>query len=196
MRILLHACCGPCLLEPYDALLADGHEVDVAYANPNIHPLGEYVRRRDTLLDYASLRGIDVTEVPYDPATWIIALDGETRMGDRCRACFRLRLRLAADIAAERGYDAFATTLTVSPYQDAGAIRAAGEAAAAEFGVRYLDADFRERYPVAVRRSRELGMYRQPYCGCVISEVEASEARDRRRARKAAEQAARGAQTC
>ncbi len=192
MRILLHACCGPCLLEPYDALCGQAR-VDVCYANPNIHPREEYERRRDTLLSYAADSGIHVIEVPYDQSLWAeaVAEAGEDRRA-RCRACYRLRIGLVASEAARGGYDAVATTLTVSPYQDPDSIREEGERACARYGIRFLPTDFRERYPAATRRSRELGMYRQNYCGCGPSAIEAEREReDRRAARKAARQAAR-----
>jgi len=185
MRIMLHACCGPCLLEPYDALSADA-EVRVVYANPNIHPREEYERRRDTLMSYAASRGIPVDEAVYEPGAWDDAVRGlEGRPGERCRACFRLRLGIAAARAAELGYDAVATTLTVSPYQDPDAIREAGEAVCDEHGVAFLVTDFRDRYAEATRRSRELGMYRQNYCGCRYSDAEAEEQRRLRRAGRA-----------
>ena len=185
MKLLLHACCGPCLLEPYDALVADGNEVRVAYANPNIHPRAEYERRRDTLLEYAGAQGIEVDELAYDTDAWDKAVGGlENDPARRCRACFRVRLGAAARHAAEIGCDAVATTLTVSPYQDPEAIREAGEEVCAAAGVSFLVTDFRDRYPSATRRSRDLGMYRQNYCGCRYSEAESAKARERRQAAK------------
>jgi epoxyqueuosine reductase len=190
---MLHACCGPCLVEPFDALAAE-HTVRVVYANPNIHPREEYERRRDTLLAYTSERGIEVDEAPYEPHAWDEAVRGlEHRPGERCRACFRLRIGLAAERAVLGGFDAVATTLTVSPYQDPVAIREAGEAACADAGVAFLVTDFRDRYPEATRRSRELGMYRQNYCGCRYSEAEASGQRAARRAAKRGGSAPRSA---
>lgn len=185
MRVLLHACCGPCLLEPYDFYAADqGHDVEVVYANPNIHPVAEYERRRDVLLDHAGQAGIPVCEVAYDPAEWMRAVAGVERdQASRCRACFGLRMRLAATEAASGGFDAIATTLTVSPYQDLQAIREAGEQAAREAGVVYLHHDLTGRYREATRRSRELGMYRQNYCGCLLSELEARAERAEKRRR-------------
>jgi len=181
VRVLLHACCGPCLLEPFDALVAE-HDVTVLYANPNIHPAEEYRHRRDTLLEYTSASGIDVIEEPYDPVVWMQAVAGlERTPAERCRACFGLRLGIAAKTAASLGFEAIATTLTVSPYQDQAAVAEAGEAAAAEAGIAYLDQDFRERYPEATRRSRDLGMYRQNYCGCMLSDIEAQSEREARR---------------
>jgi predicted adenine nucleotide alpha hydrolase (AANH) superfamily ATPase len=190
VRVVLHACCGPCLLEPYDALSKD-HSVLVVYANANIHPLEEYERRRDTLLEYAHGRGIAVEEHSYRPDAWAEAVEGlESDPARRCLACFRLRLGMAAERAAELGYDAVATTLTVSPYQKPAAIREAGEAACADAGVAYLVTDFRERYPDAVRRSRELGMYRQDFCGCRYSKDEATQASARRKSERAAKRRA------
>lgn len=184
MRLLLHACCGPCLLEPYDALAAE-HDVRVVYSNPNIHPRAEYERRRDTLLAYARERDIPVDELAYDTDAWEAAVEGlERESGERCRACFRMRLGTAARHAAAIGCDAVATTLTVSPYQDPDAIREVGEQVCAEAGVAFLVTDFRDRYPEATRRSRELGMYRQDYCGCRYSAAEAADARAVRKAQR------------
>jgi len=186
VRILLHACCGPCLLEPYDAL-SQTHEVDVCYANPNIAPAEEYVRRRDTLAGYADSAGIRVLELPYEPERWARAVaDAGADRSARCRACYRLRIGMVAEEAARLGYDAVATTLTVSPYQDQDAVKQEGEAACASAGVRFLVTDHRDRYPEATRRSRVLGMYRQNYCGCVPSAAEAEADRAARRAARAA----------
>jgi predicted adenine nucleotide alpha hydrolase (AANH) superfamily ATPase len=168
------------LLEPYDALAAEA-VVDVCYANPNIHPADEYAHRRDTLLEYARTAGIDVRELPYRPELWEAATEGLTRP-ERCHACYRLRIGMVAAEAARDGFDAVATTLTVSPYQDPQAIRAMGEEACAEAGIAFMVTDFRERYPAATRRSRELGMYRQNYCGCGPSMAEAEQERAARRA--------------
>jgi predicted adenine nucleotide alpha hydrolase (AANH) superfamily ATPase len=178
VRIALHACCGPCLLEPYDALAVAGDEVVVFYANPNIHPREEYERRRDTLMEYARERGIRVEELVYDRGAWETAVAGlEDDRAARCRACFGVRRPRRAARAAELGLDA---------------IREAGERRCAEAGVAFLVTDFRPRYPEAVRRSRELGMYRQDYCGCRYSEDEAREGRDASRRRRDERAAARG----
>ena len=184
MKVALHACCGPCLLEPLDALAAE-HEVLVVYANPNIHPRDEYVRRRDTLLDWARERAVEVLEAGYDPDEWARAVEGvEADPARRCRRCFELRLGMTARIAADRGMDAVATTLTVSPYQDQHSIAQAGRAACVAHGVAFLETDYRDRYREASRRSRALGMYRQNYCGCVYSQEEAATQRAERAARK------------
>jgi predicted adenine nucleotide alpha hydrolase (AANH) superfamily ATPase len=191
VNLLLHACCGPCLIEPLDALRAD-HDVDVAYANPNIHPRAEYALRRTTLEAYARAQDARVVELPYDPAAWVrLAGPVADRRHERCRACFRLRLGAVAERARGEGYDGFATTLTVSPFQDVTALREAADEVAEAYDVAYLHTDFREAYPESVRRSRELGMYRQNYCGCLMSRIEAARERAQRRAERSAAKAAR-----
>lgn len=188
---MLHACCGPCLLEPFDALAAK-HDVIVCYANPNIAPPEEYERRRDTLVDYAASTDIEVIELPYEPFLWRQAVAG---WGDdraaRCRACYRLRVSLTAHEAARVGCEAVATTLSVSPYQDIAALHEEGERACAEAGVAYLRTDFRDRYREATNRSRALGMYRQNYCGCLPSRDEAEAERAVRRATRERERPVR-----
>ena len=185
MKLLLHACCGPCLIEPLDALKAQTDSVTILYANPNIHPAEEYERRRDAMAAYAAHEDVDVVEAPYDPARWMVAVGPLAEAGsERCRACFRLRLEESARYAADHGFDAIATTLTVSPYQDGAVIAEEGQRAADAVGVTYVHQDFRDRYPEATRRSREMGMYRQNYCGCVLSDVEARRARAERRAKR------------
>jgi predicted adenine nucleotide alpha hydrolase (AANH) superfamily ATPase len=191
-NLLLHACCGPCLLEPLDALASEAEHVTVVFANPNIHPAEEYRRRRNTLVGYAHEVGVDVVELPYDRAAWDESVAPLAEQGTiRCEACYRLRLGMAAEYAAAHGYEALATTLSVSPYQNHEAIRREGRLAAAAADVAWIDRDFRERYPEATRRSRELGMYRQNYCGCVFSQAEAQQGREARREARRAEKAAR-----
>ncbi len=112
--------------------------------------------------------------------------------GRRCLACYRLRLEAAAQEAARRGCEAFSTTLTISPYQDQEAIRAAGEQAAAAAGVGLLYADLREHFHASADRARELGLYRQNYCGCLFSRLERAERRAGRAIRKALSRKAQG----
>jgi len=184
VRVALHACCGPCLIEPLDAL-AEQHEVVVIYANPNIQPADEYELRYETLRQWADARGLQTVEVSYEPELWERAVAGVREApGVRCRRCYALRLSQAAAEGARHGCEALSTTLSVSPYQDAEAIDAAGRVAAAEHGLVWLFEDYRPRYPEATRRSREAGMYRQNYCGCLPSKKEADEERARRRAER------------
>ena len=198
MRLLLHACCGPCTLEPLRLLLEEGHDIAIAYMNSNIHPRAEYEHRRDTLLAFAREQDIEVVEGVYDPQAWArataeFAADPDMRPW-RCRACYRLRLDEACDYALAREFEGVATTLTVSPYQYTETIAEELAAACALRGLEPVFRDFREQYPQATRRSKALGMYRQNYCGCSYSKVEAAEERLAAKEARAAAKAARDAE--
>lgn len=178
-------------------LLDEGHEIVIAYMNSNIHPQEEYEHRRDTLLEFAREEGIAVVEGVYAPQEWANAAapygsDPEMRP-QRCRACYRLRMDEACRYASAHAFDGVATTLTVSPYQYTEAIREELEAACAPYGLAAVFRDYREQYPEATRRSKAKGMYRQNYCGCAFSKIEAAEEREARRAQREAAKAAKEA---
>ena len=197
MKLLLHACCGPCSLEPVRILRAAGHDLTILFANSNIAPADEHARRMRALREWAAGEGLPVVEGAYDPLSWEAcagrvgaAEPGSARHEARCRACSRLRLGEAARTAAERGFDGVGTTLSVSPYQYTEVIREELERAAGQAGVRAVFEDFRPFYDEATRRSRELGMYRQNYCGCLFSRDEAAAEREARKAARRAERKA------
>ncbi|RJQ08737.1 MAG: hypothetical protein C4551_04710 [Bacillota bacterium] len=174
--MLLHVCCGPCAVHPHRALVAEGYSPLGFFFNPNIQPSREYRRRLDTAQDYASRSGLDLEVAGgYRPELHLEATLPVRKDRDvRCRACYDLRLTEAAREATARGLGEFTTTLLVSPYQLHDEVRRAGEAAAERAGgeVRFTYRDFRPGWREGVALSRELGLYRQPYCGCLWSEVE------------------------
>jgi predicted adenine nucleotide alpha hydrolase (AANH) superfamily ATPase len=171
MRVLLHICCGPCSIVPTRELLAEGHEVEGAFVNPNIHPFQEFQRRLEAARAAAADAGVRIVrEDPYGLVEFLREI--AFHESERCPICYRMRLERTAALARELGHDAFTTTMLVSTQQDHDAIRAAGEAAAAEHGVHFLCRDFRPRVMEGVRASKERGLYRQQYCGCVYSEWE------------------------
>ena len=193
--LALHACCGPCSLEPLRLLREQGFEPTIIWTNPNIQPVAEHELRLTTLRAWAAdVAHVDVVVAGDDRDAWerAVAPRGFDRRA-RCRACYALRLAEACRVARERGFGHVSTTLAVSPYQlfdDCGELLA--KLAAAQ-GLVPVWQDFRPFYPDATRESRELGMYRQNYCGCRFSAAEAAierhEARDERKRRKAEERA-------
>lgn len=190
--LLLHACCGPCSLEPLRLLREEGFEPTICWTNPNIQPLAEHDLRLQTLQRWADEVGkVEVIVAGDDRARWekAVAPFGFDREA-RCRACYALRLAEACRVAREQGFTHIATTLVVSPYQLFDTCRDVLEQLAAASGLTPVWRDFRAWYPQATKRSRELGMYRQNYCGCRFSAAEAAierhEARDARKAAKAA----------
>lgn len=186
-RMLLHACCGPCSLEPTRIFADEGIDFAIHYANSNIFPPEEYERRLATLIEHVSEpRGIELVEGDYDPEAWEreVAVHGTDREA-RCRACYRLRFEETARVAEERGFDTISSTLSISPYQLTDVICEELEAAAERHGLKADARDFRDRYQEATRVSREKGMYRQNYCGCRFSIAEAEEQRRAAKARRA-----------
>lgn len=175
MRLFVHACCGPCLIYPADCLLQQGHELTIYYYNPNIHPQAEYDDRRAALLEYCRRESLNVVSGVYDIDDYFQAVVSSEV--DRCLLCYRVRLGEAARAAAAGGYDAFTTTLLVSPYQKHDQLRQAGEAAAAAAGVEFFYQDWREGFRAGRAKARELGLYSQKYCGCVYSKEESRAAR-------------------
>lgn len=197
-HILLHACCGPCSLEPTRLLQEEGHQLSIYFYNPNIHPGAEYQHRLETLHAWADPLGIEVIEGPYNPRDWEQTVGALHREGctqeERCRACYRMRLEQTAAAAEELGFEGLSSTLNVSPYQFNDVIAEETLRAAEAHGLESLFRDFRPYYPEATRRSKELGMYRQNFCGCHYSQDEAEAERAQRAAERAAKKAQRAAE--
>jgi len=171
-NLLLHICCGPCAIHPVAELAKEDDLMMVGYYyNPNIHPYLEWVRRKEALEKFAATAKLEVVyDLGYQLEEFLrMAAGNEDR---RCRFCYAMRLEQTAKAAKDGGFDCFSTTLLVSPYQDHQLIKETGEAAGEKFGVAFYNRDFREGYRDGVRSSRELGLYRQPYCGCIYSEKE------------------------
>jgi predicted adenine nucleotide alpha hydrolase (AANH) superfamily ATPase len=171
MKLLLHTCCGPCASATIPLWKGRGVDVTGFFFNPNIHPLLEWRRRATGAEDVARVTGAPMTiDREYDPAAWFASVpSGE---GPRCRRCIEQRLMRTAEEAVSRGCDAFSTTLSISPYQDHEAIQAGGRRAARLHDVEFLYEDLRPLYGESRRLSREWGIYRQKYCGCLLSEWE------------------------
>ena len=198
-RLLLHACCAPCSLEPVRLLVEEAHRLEptICLTNPNIQPLVEHDTRLDELRRWTAENGIPLIEAGDDRARWdaSVARFAADR-ARRCRACYALRLAEACRVAEREGFSHIATTLAVSPYQLFDTCNDVLEKLAAAHGLTPVIRDFRPWYPQATRRSRELGMYRQNYCGCRFSAAEAAldraRLRDERKAQKARRAASQG----
>jgi hypothetical protein len=172
--VLLHICCGPCGTYTIKRLREQGFEVRGFWYNPNIHPFGEHERRRECVRLYAE--GIDLPMLwseGYDMPAYFRAVAGHEAFGERCAICYRLRLARTAQMARQEGFDAFTTTLLISPYQQQALIREIGEELAREQGVAFYFENFRQGWCERGPMAREHEMYEQRYCGCVYSEWEA-----------------------
>lgn len=169
MKLLLHTCCAPCTIYPLSRLGEEGMDVTGYYYNPNIHPYTEWLRRKEALEEYAGEQGCRlITDDDYQLEEFLRTM--VHRETERCAHCYAMRLGRAAAVAAKGKFDCFSTTLLVSPFQKHDLIREIGETAGKAAGIPFHYTDFRPGYKEAAARSRELGMYRQQYCGCIYSE--------------------------
>jgi len=169
-KILMHTCCAPCSIYCIDALRAENIEPELFWYNPNIHPYIEYKTRRDCLKDYA--KRVDVKlilqeEYGLDEFCQNVAND----ITNRCvNYCYPKRIGETAKFAKDHGYEAFTTTLLVSPYQKHEELQKVCARAADYYGIEFLYRDFRVGFRAGQAKARELGLYMQKYCGCVFSE--------------------------
>lgn len=173
MKLLLHTCCAPCLIYPYEFLTKKGFDVKGYFYNPNIHPFLEYRNRRQAVEDYSKNNNIDVYyDVEYRPQEFFQEVINNESTPGRCHLCWSLRLNKTAELAKKEGFDSFSTTLLVSPYQDIEKIRQLGEDVSKSIGIDFIFEDFRPGFRDAHKKAKESGIYCQKYCGCIFSEIE------------------------
>ncbi len=171
MKILLHICCAPCAVYPVDVLREKGFEVMGFFYRHNIHPYTECLKREESVARYAEKEGLRVIyQEGYDLEGFIRNM--AFREDKRCRICYHERLKAAAYIARRGKFDWFTSTLLYSKLQNHELIREIGESTGKLIGVPFYYEDFREGWKTGIEKSKEMGLYRQQYCGCIYSEKE------------------------
>jgi len=147
MSVLIQACCGPC------SLAIDGKYF---FNGDNFDSKREYDKRLCAMLAVSD--GTVVEQ--YNP-----------RVFKDCGECIKYRLARCAQYARENGFDAFTTTLTVSPHKDTTMVNNIGQIVAAEQGITFIEHNLKKSdgFKHTVNRSKELWLYRQNYCGCARS---------------------------
>ena len=175
--LLLHSCCAPCSSYVLE-YLSQYFSITLFYYNPNIYPPTEYEHRVEEqqrlIRSLPAVHPISFCPGPYDSDRFYELTRGMENVpegGERCTVCFRLRLEETARQARAHGFDFFGTTLTVSPHKDAQRLNAIGAELAQQYGVRWLPSDFKKRegYKRSIELSKQYGLYRQEYCGCLYS---------------------------
>ena len=175
--MFLHSCCAPCSSYVLE-YLSEYFEITVFYYNPNIYPKEEYLKRvaeqQKLIASMPTKHPVHFLEGDFEEQRYYEAVRGlekEPEGGGRCQACFRLRLEETAKRAAQMQADYFATTLTISPLKNAAVINEIGEELAGKYGVSWLPSDFKKKngFKRSGELSKEYGLYRQDYCGCVFS---------------------------
>lgn len=181
--LLLHACCAPCSSACLEYLNGN-FDMTVFYYNPNISPEAEFQKRlseeKRLLSEMPLSKEIRVIEGEYNYGDFLEAVKGLENVpegGERCFKCYRLRLEKTAALAKERDFDYFCTTLSISPLKNSQKINEIGEAVAEKYGIKWLPSDFKKKegYKRSIELSRQYGLYRQNFCGCVFSKKEENE---------------------
>lgn len=180
-KLLIHACCAPCLVAVEDYIKENikdltVQEYDIMWYNQNIHPMEEYYRRRDTLEQYVKTLGkkliiddtYDMIDFMKDGLKW-----QEMGYESRCEYCYEVRLDKVFKYAKRNGYSHVTTTLYISPYQNHELLKKVANDTAKLYEVENMYKDFRPLFREGQQKANELGLYRQKYCGCMFSIDEA-----------------------
>ena len=177
--LLLHVCCAPCSSSVIE-ILRDNFDITLYFYNPNITSKEEYDLRLKELkrlvLEMPAAHGLSIIEGEYNPDEFFKlskGLEKEKEGGDRCTLCYEARLLSTAEKAEELGFDLFTTTLSVSPYKNAKKLNEIGERLAKDRKTEYLVSDFKKKdgYKRSIELSKQYGLYRQDYCGCIYSKM-------------------------
>ncbi|MBI5888600.1 MAG: epoxyqueuosine reductase QueH [Deltaproteobacteria bacterium] len=180
-------CCGPCSIIPIKAMLGHGHgasrpDVWGFFHNPNIHPFSEFKKRLDAAKRLAALLGVNVIfDEVYRPTAFIKGVKeaakfsgkkGLPEKDGRCGYCYSSRLEETAKTALANGFDGFSSSLLYSRYQNHDGIKAIGLTLSRKYGIPFFYADYRGGWQAGIDASKEMGLYRQKYCGCIYSKIE------------------------
>jgi predicted adenine nucleotide alpha hydrolase (AANH) superfamily ATPase len=170
-KLLIHSCCAHCAAYTVEYWREQGNYVSALWYNPNIHPYTEHQHRLEAMQTLAQEMSLPlIVTSGYDIIDYFRGVVGHE--SQRCQYCFRLRLSKTAETARQMAFDAFTTTLLISPQQKHELIKEIGTELAREKGVDFLYADLRKRYSDSRRMTKPLNLHRQQYCGCVYSEWE------------------------
>ena len=171
MKLLLHTCCAPCSVYCVESLKKENIDITSYWYNINIHPYKEYEARLNCLIDYNKSINLPLI-IDYCYGLKEFCKNVSDKIESRCGYCYVSRLEKTAKYAKEHGFDAFSTTLLISPYQNHELLKKTGEMLSKKYGIEFLYRDFRPGFKEGQNKARELGFYMQKYCGCVFSEEE------------------------
>lgn len=168
-KLLIHCCCAPCASGSIERLIDEGYDITLYYDNSNIYPESEFIKRKEELYKLAKHYNLVLIESPYNHKSWKDAVKGfedEKEGGKRCSLCFDYNIQKSFLAAKELGFKHFTTTLTISPYKSSIEIFRVGENYE---GFLSINLKKKDGYKKSIEKSKELGLYRQDYCGCEFS---------------------------
>lgn len=171
-KVLIHSCCAICSGHPIKLLKELGYEPIAYFFNPNIQPENEYQKRLESQKKLCDELGCELIIEKYTPESFekiSIGLENEPEKGKRCTKCFELRLIQTAQKAVELGINLFTTSIVISPHKDFKLISNIGKTISEIYDINYLDIDFKKQdgFLKSNKLTKELGLYRQDYCGCL-----------------------------
>ena len=181
MNILLHMCCAPCSCYPVKKLREENFDVTGYFFNPNIHPYTEWDHRLKTAKEFSEKVDLKIFyDEHYQLKEFLsralkvepTARNPFEKFHPRCKICYEWRLESTAKFAAENGFEFFTSTLFYSIYQQHDFMKEICERVAKIYGVKFFYEDFRAGWQEGIDISKQLELYRQPYCGCIFSEEE------------------------
>lgn len=179
-KLLLHACCAPCCCGVIPQL--EEYDITLLFYNPNLDTLEEYNRRLEamyTMIEYFNSKfdyNLKLIAIPYESTEFtskVIGLENDPEGGKRCINCISIRLDFTGKYAKDNGYDLFASTLSVSPHKDNTLINNLGGNISTKYSIPYLPSNFKKNngFLNSIKISKELGIYRQNYCGCSFAKI-------------------------
>jgi epoxyqueuosine reductase len=175
-QLVLHICCAPDEAWVVKSL-KETYNLHCFFSNPNIQPEEEYSKRLHEARKVADAFEVPFESSSYDPSSWetVIAPHSHTpEGGERCEHCFLLRLRDTARFTKSLGWPQFTSVMSISPHKRIEVLNKTGKMAADEYGVEFISFDFKKKngFLNSIKLSKDLGLYRQDYCGCRLSRDE------------------------
>lgn len=180
-KVLMHSCCAPCSSYVLE-YLSKYFEITLFFYNPNITDEDEFNKRKEELIrlnkEIAPQNAIDIIVGEYEPDKFMSMAKGLEDLpegSNRCFKCYEMRLRKTAELARDKQFDYFCTTLSISPYKNADKLNSIGELLSQEYNIPYLYSDFKKNngYKKSIELSKKYHLYRQNYCGCIFSKKQA-----------------------
>lgn len=178
-KILLHSCCAPCSTYTLE-FLCKYADVTILFANSNIHPKSEYIKRSEVQQKFINdfniktNNNVEYIEDEYNPKHFLELtkdMQNEPEGGNRCITCFQMRLDIVANYAKKLNFDYFASAITLSPKKNSKVINELGFEIQEIYNVKYLPSDFKKNngYKRSIEMCNEYDVYRQCYCGCIFA---------------------------
>ncbi|HEE5436439.1 TPA: epoxyqueuosine reductase QueH [Acinetobacter baumannii] len=174
-KLLLHSCCAPCSGEVMESLIESNINFSIFFYNPNIHPVKEYLIRKEENIRFAEKHNIPFIDADYDTDNWFArakGMENEPERGIRCTMCFDMRFERTALYAYENGFSLISSSLGISRWKNMEQINDCGIRAASHYpDIQYWDYNWRKNGGSnrMIEISKREEFYQQEYCGCVYS---------------------------